>query len=125
MAQGETMKRKIKSGANPDSTRTTPSSGNYWLDIGYTPDQAATESAKVWLTKRIHDRIKELGLTQIKAAKLLGISQPEVSKLINVLPTQFSLEKLMSFLRSLDLDTEIVIGPKRGKTADMRVTEAA
>jgi predicted XRE-type DNA-binding protein len=120
------MKRMLKkSGANPDSVGTAPSSGNYWLDIGYTPDEAATESAKVWLTKRIHDRIRELGLTQVKAAKLLGVSQPEVSKLINVLPTQFSLEKLMSFLRALGLDTGIVIGPKRGKSAGLRVTEAA
>jgi predicted XRE-type DNA-binding protein len=116
------MKRVI-----PDD-EVTVGTGNIWLDMGWSPEEAEVMSAKVWLTKRIHDRIKELGLTQVKAAKQLGVSQPDVSRLMNIRPTHFSTEKLMSFLRALQLDTDIVIRPKRRKTPGpgvMRVMEAA
>jgi predicted XRE-type DNA-binding protein len=82
-------------------------------------------TAKVDLTLLIHNRIKELGLTQVKAGKRLGISQPEVSKLMRGLHTAFSLDKLMSLLRSLDMATDIVIRPNRGKASGLRVVGAA
>jgi predicted XRE-type DNA-binding protein len=100
-------------------------SGNVFVDLGFPPEEAAELHAKAGLTRRIEQRIKELGLTQVKAAKLLGISQPDVSLLMRGRHTRFSVDKLMALLRSLDLDTEIVIRTKKGKTAQLSVVQAA
>jgi predicted XRE-type DNA-binding protein len=100
-------------------------SGNFWIEMGRSPEEAEIMTAKVRLTVRIHNRIKELGLTQVKAARRLRISQPDVSKLMRGIHTAFSLDKLMSLLRSLDLATDIEIRPKRRKAPNLRVVEAA
>jgi predicted XRE-type DNA-binding protein len=48
-------------------------SGNIWIDMGRSPEEAEVMSAKVGLAIQIHDRIKELGLTQGNAARLVGV----------------------------------------------------
>jgi len=57
--------------------------------------------------------IKERGLKQIGAAVLLGIKQPDVSKMLRGEFRQFSVERLMRFLVALDQDVEIVVKPHR------------
>jgi predicted XRE-type DNA-binding protein len=92
-------------------------SGNVWVDIGYSPEDAAVMSAKVDLTHRIHERIKELGLSQAKAGAHLGLSQPDVSRLMNVRPTRFSVDRLMAILNALEVDIDIVIRPRARSTS--------
>jgi len=62
------------------------------------------------------DRImKNRGLKQAEAAKLLGVKQPDVSKMLRGEFRQFSVERLMRFLVSLDQDVAIVVRPHRGR----------
>jgi predicted XRE-type DNA-binding protein len=111
----------------PDETITVGST-NVFQDLGFPPKQAAELKVKAQLAMRIHDRIKELGLTQIKAAHRLGVSQPDVSKLMNGRHTRFSVDKLMSLLSALEVDIDIVVRPHHhGRTIRpgvMRVFEA-
>jgi predicted XRE-type DNA-binding protein len=106
----------------------TPGSGNVFSDLGFGPREAADMTVKAQLALRIHDRIKELGLTQMKAAQRLGVSQPDVSKLINGRHTRFSVDKMMALLNALEVDIDIVIRPRQhGRTVRpgvMRVREA-
>jgi predicted XRE-type DNA-binding protein len=60
--------------------RVTKSSGNVFADIGL--PNAAEHSIKADLVLRIAARIKSKGLTQAKVASLLGLAQPDVSKLL-------------------------------------------
>ncbi len=62
-----------------NKVRVTKSSGNVFADIGL--PNAAEHSIKADLVLRIAARIKSKGLTQAKAASLLGLAQPDVSKL--------------------------------------------
>jgi predicted XRE-type DNA-binding protein len=65
--------------------RATKSSGNVFADIGL--PNAAEHSIKADLVLRIASRIKSKGLTQAKAASVLGLAQPDVSKLLRgILP---------------------------------------
>ena len=74
----------------------TVSSGNVFADLGVpNPEEAL---AKAELAHKIIVLIRERGLTQVQAAKLLGIDQPKVSALIRGRLTGFSLERLMRFL---------------------------
>ena len=52
-------------------------------------------------------------LTQAKAGALMGISQPEVSRLFKGHFREYSVERLMEFLTAFDLDVEIVSKPHR------------
>ena len=83
--------------------------GNVFDDLGM-PD-AAAELVKAQLTFQIAKRIKALGLRQTAAAARLGISQPDVSRLMKRRPTGFSTDRLLALLTALDIDVEIVLRP--------------
>lgn len=100
------------------------SSGNVFADMGYENPEESFTKAKI--AGRICDIIKSKRLTQVSAAKILGIDQPRVSDLICGRLRRFSTEKLFEFLTSLDQDIEIVIKPKSrsSKHAEIRVLAA-
>jgi predicted XRE-type DNA-binding protein len=57
----------------------------------------------------INDVLQRRGLSQGKAAELLGVNQPKVSALSKYRLEGFSVERLMRFLTSLSQDVEIVV----------------
>jgi predicted XRE-type DNA-binding protein len=85
----------------------TPSSGNVFADLGL--PEAAAELVKAELTLQLAKRIETLDLTQAAAARRLGISQPDVSRLKKNRPTGFSTGRLLALLNALDID--IVLRP--------------
>src|SRR5271163_346337 len=96
------------------------SSGNVFADLGL--ENPAELLAKAELVQRISDIIAERKLTQVRAAKLLGIDQPKVSALLRGKLGGFSTDRLFRFLNALGSDVEIVIRPARlGHEADTRV----
>ena len=58
-------------------------------------------------------RIKAKGLTQARAAKVMGLSQPDVSKLLRGNFAGYTLDRLFSFLRMLGNDVRIQIVPTK------------
>lgn len=91
----------------------TPGSGNVFTDLGFRPQEAAELQVKAELARQIYRRIKSLGLTQTGAAARLGLSQPDVSKLMNGRLTGFSTDRLIALLNALEVDVEIVVRPRR------------
>ncbi len=71
--------------------------------------------ARAQVMFRITEIIKELGLTQKDAAKVLGLPQSKVSCLMNGKLSMFSLDHLFEMLNALDSDVEIIIHPKNKK----------
>ena len=59
--------------------------------------------------------MKQRRLKQAEAADLLGIKQPDVSKMLRGDFRPFSIERLLRFLVALDQDVEIVVTPHRGR----------
>lgn len=49
-------------------------------------------------------------------ADLLGIRQPDVSKMLRGEFRQFSVERLLRFLVALNQDVEIVVKPRRDRS---------
>ena len=58
------------------------SSGNVFIDLGYSPDEAAILQMRADLMADLRKFIKAKRLTQAKAAEILGVSQSRVSDLI-------------------------------------------
>ena len=72
------------------------SSGNIFIDLGYSPDEAAILQMRADLMADLRKLIKAKRLTQAKAAEILGVSQSRVSDLIRGKWERFSLEMLIS-----------------------------
>ena len=92
-------------------------SGNVFADLDL--PNADDLQTKAELTRQLYQRIKALGLSQTKAAKTLGLKQPDVSKLMNGRFTGFSVERLLELLNALYVDVDIVLraearGRRRG-----------
>ena len=84
-------------------------SGNVFADLDL--PNADDLQTKAELTRQLYQRIKSLGLSQVKAAKVLGLKQPDVSKLMNGRFTGFSMERLLELLNALAVDVDIVLRP--------------
>jgi predicted XRE-type DNA-binding protein len=83
------------------------SSGNVFADIGLpNPEERL---AKAGLAIRIAAAIRARRLTQARAARILKIDQPKVSRLLRGRLSGFSAERLMHFLTLLGRDVEIVV----------------
>ena len=102
-------KRARKSISSVKSIHTGKSSGNVFADLGVLHSEQELLKAK--LTLQIYRLIKERGITQTDAGKILGIRQPHVSSLIRNRSGTFSVERLMQFLASLGQDVEISVRP--------------
>ena len=59
------------------------SSGNVFLDIGFSKEEAEHELLRSDLAFEIHSILKERELTQAKAGEILGINLADVSRLRN------------------------------------------
>jgi len=88
-------------------TRIERSSGNVFRDLGH--PEADAHLLKAELVSRIEEIIRWRGLKQVEAAKLLGLSQPDVSRLLRGDFREYSMERLLRLLTALGRDVEIVI----------------
>jgi predicted XRE-type DNA-binding protein len=89
---------------------------NIFKDIGV--PNAEEHWVKAQLVFKIDTILKKRGLKQVKAAALFGVRQPDISKMLRGEFRQFSVERLLRFLVSLDQDVAIVVKPHRdGKKA--------
>ncbi len=90
-------------------TRATikPSCGNVFSDLKL--DDALELDTKVRLAVEINKILEERHLSQVSAARMLGITQPKVSVLKAFKLDGFSVERLMHFLTALGRDVEIRI----------------
>src|ERR1700738_2777012 len=104
------MKKKSEAGSD-----------NVFADIGL--PNAQEHLVKAQLVYKIDGLMKARGLKQATAAKLFGVKQPDVSKMLRGDFRQFSVERLLRFLVALGQDVEIVIKPHRDRRhgAQLRV----
>ena len=86
-----------------------PSSGNVFADLGL--PNAEKLKIKSGLTIEITKAIRDRGLTQVQAARRMGLTQPKVSGLLRGEFSNFSERKLMDCLNRLGYDIEIRIQP--------------
>lgn len=118
------MKAGLKPKSQTPKGPVTASSGNVFADLGV--PEAGIALAKANLAHRICEVIGERKLSQVKAAALLGVTQPKVSALVQGRLDGFTVDRLLKFLNRLDQDVEISVRPARSpKTpADTRVVYA-
>ena len=97
------------------------SSGNVFKDLGFSDEEAEEELLKAELGVEIFRILEERELTQTEAAKILGVKQPEISRLKHGKFSYYSVERLMRFLNRLNRDIEIRITPSEDRAGHQRV----
>lgn len=90
-----------------DDITITRGSGNVFADLGL--PNAEEELIKARLVAALSELIESHDLSQTAAAALMGLSQPDLSKLLRGRISGFSLERLLGFVRALGSDVEIKI----------------
>jgi predicted XRE-type DNA-binding protein len=72
------------------------SSGNVFVDLGFSAEEAALLSMRAELMAGLQETIARKGWTQIQAATALGIGQSRVSDLMRGKRDKFSLDMLVT-----------------------------
>ena len=100
-------------------------SGNTFADLRL-PD-ADTHFLKAQIVSEIYRLTNERKLTQARAGKLMGITQPEISRMFKGQFREYSVDRLMGFLTAFDRDVEIVVRPhkKSGKVGRITFSSVA
>ena len=96
------------------------SSGNVFLDIGFSEEEAEYHQLRVDLAFAIHRLLEELKLTPAKAEARFGLNRSDVSRL-KKMDTDFALERLLMILKKLNRNVEIHITPSDGTIRHQRV----
>lgn len=92
---------------------------NIFADLGL-PD-ADGHFLKAQIVAELYRLTGERKLTQARAGALMGISQPEVSRLFKGAFREYSIDRLLGLLTSFDRDVEIVARPRAKRGARGRI----
>jgi len=89
--------------------------GNVFADLGFA--DADTHLLKAELMARIQDILADRELTQTAAARVIGVSQPDVSRMLKGHYRDVSVERIMRMLTRLGCEVDIVVKPRGRKRA--------
>ncbi len=94
------------------------SSGNLFRDVGFGAEEADHLRLRSELAAEVLKLIRSPKMTQVAAAKLLGVTQPRVSDLVRGRIELFSIDGLVSMLAHAGIRVELVV--KRPRPAARR-----
>lgn len=83
------------------------SSGNVFKDLGFPAEEAAHLLIRADLMIQLTQILKKRRLTQVRAARLLGVSQPRVSDLVRGRVQLFSIDSLVDMLARLGVSVSL------------------
>ena len=97
-------------------------SGNIFADLGL--DDANELYTRTALGIQVMKTIRQNGLNQKEAGKLLALKQPEVSAIMRAKYSRFSQERLIGFLNKLEQKVTIQVSRHRRGEPYQQVTVA-
>ncbi len=96
------------------------SSGNVFRDIGFDAVEAGELAAKADLIALLRREIGRRSLTQSEAAKLCGVDQPTLSKVMNGRLESVTIDRLAKWIVCLGCNVEISVRRPRARTTARR-----
>jgi predicted XRE-type DNA-binding protein len=93
------------------ATKIVRSSGNVFEDLGFAPEEAEHLRIRSALMAMVRTVIEARGLTQARAAKLFGVSQPRVSDIVRGKIDLFTIDSLVDMLARAGVRVELTITP--------------
>jgi predicted XRE-type DNA-binding protein len=99
----------------------TKGSDNIFRDCGFPPAEAENLRIRAKLMMALTVHIQRHKLTQIRAAKALGVSQPRISSLIRGKIGLFTIDTLVNMVTAAGLKVDIGITASRPAPKSKRV----
>ena len=111
--RGASRRRK---GQPPDESdvvsHVTPADGNIFADLGFSPEEAENLKVRAKLMSELRDLIADV--TQVEAARLLGVTQPRVSDLKRGKIGLFTIDALVNMLARAGIKMRVTLSrPKK------------
>ena len=102
-----------------EKLKMTRSSGNVFIDLGSKPEEAANLALRSSLMIQVRQAVSKMALTQVQAAKLLGVTQSRLNLLLNGKIDLFSIDALVNMLACAGYQTEVKVRrlPKKAVSA--------
>ncbi len=85
------------------------SSGNVFLDMGFSKAEAENLRLRSELMHRISRHFRDSGMTQATGARALGLTQPRLNALLKGKLHQFSLDALVNIASNAGLNVRLVV----------------
>jgi predicted XRE-type DNA-binding protein len=97
--------------------RVTKGSENVFVDCGFPPAEAENLRIRAKLMMALTGYIEERKITQSRAARIMGVSQPRISDLVRGKIGLFTIDTLVNMVTAagLKVDVDITIGRTRAK----------
>jgi predicted XRE-type DNA-binding protein len=92
-----------------EKLKMTRSSGNVFLDMGFSKVEAENLRLRSQLMRQIDAYYQESGMTQAAAAKALGLTQPRLNALLKGRLSQFSLDALVNIASNAGMNVRLVV----------------
>ena len=86
---------------------------NVCRDLGFPLEEAENLKGRSDLMIQLTKIIDSRGLTQLQAAKLLGVTQPRISDLMRGKIDRFSIDSLVEMLGHVGIGVRFVLKPRR------------
>src|ERR1039457_6200766 len=97
--------------------RVTKGNENIFVDCGFAPAEAENLRIRAKLMMALTSYIRQRRVTQSRAAKLMGVSQPRISDLVRGKIGLFTIDTLVNMVTAagLKVDVDITAGRPRAK----------
>ena len=82
-------------------------------ELGFSPSEALEIRVKAEIYRDLLDYIRNRAFTQQQLCALLGMNQPDVSKLLNGRVSKFSVSKLIQLAGKFNLDAKVKLTTPR------------
>src|SRR5579863_1955469 len=102
--------------------RAAKGSENVFLDCGFPPAEAENLRIRAKMMMALSDYIQERKITQSRAARVMGVSQPRISDLMRGKIGSFTIDTLVNMVTAAGLKVDVDItagrpGPKNKRVA--------
>ena len=84
-------------------------SGNIFLDIGFSPNEAQNLHLRSELMSKIEHFVRSSGLTQKECAARMGVTQPRLNDLLKGQIDKFSLDALVNMLGRAGMRVRLLV----------------
>lgn len=91
------------------ATKVSLSTGNVFYDLGLEPEEAENLRLRSDLMIELAKLLEPQGLTQVAAAKVLGVAQPRISDLVWGRIDRFSVDELIAMLCRVGANVSFVV----------------
>jgi predicted XRE-type DNA-binding protein len=101
--------------------RVTKGSGNVFLDLGFEPAEAENLRIRSKLMIALTGYIQNHRLTQVRAAKVMGVAQPRISDLVRGKIGLFTIDTLVNMATAAGLKVDLAVAGSGSATRRKRV----